>query len=108
MALASRETAGAAEDQRRKDTQIEPGAQVAERCQNHQVLARRYLAERRESTQTQSSMEARPELQVLQHSFRNRCVVPCLQCMQPSSGGSDVSSKLISAAERGTDREPSI
>jgi hypothetical protein len=101
--LASRETAGAAEDQRRKDTQIEPSSQVAKPCQNHQVLERRYLAERRESTQTQSSMKARPELQVLQRPFRNRPVVPCLQCMQPSSGGSDVSSKSISAAERGTD-----
>jgi hypothetical protein len=33
------ETAGAAEDQRRKGTQIEPGAQAAEPSQNHQVLA---------------------------------------------------------------------
>jgi hypothetical protein len=59
-----RETAGAAEDQRRKDTQIEPSTRVAQPCQNHQVLARRYLTERRESTQT--SMKARPELQVQQ------------------------------------------
>jgi hypothetical protein len=40
--LRGRETVGAAEDQRRKDSQIEPGAQVAGPCQNHQVSARRY------------------------------------------------------------------